>query len=81
MGKWEDVIKLLEYLVANCKPESRVYFLLGKTYQRLGKIKEAICMMTMAQDYMEHKSSSIIKDAVEKLFKEDESSLEDELIL
>ncbi|KAJ3358344.1 hypothetical protein HDU91_005249 [Kappamyces sp. JEL0680] len=68
MQQYRMVIQILENEVRNSKPESSVYFLLGKTYAMTGEIQQAIMAMTLAQDYLEHKSSSIIKDAIEKLF-------------
>ena len=66
------VIQILEKEVQNSKPESSVYFLLGKAYALSGDIQQAVMAMTLAQDFLEHKSSSIIKDAIEKLFAKDD---------
>ena len=68
MEMYEDVVEVLGNEVRNAKPESSVYFLLGKAFAKLGQTQDAIMAMTHAQDYVEHKSSSIIKDAIEKLF-------------
>jgi predicted Zn-dependent protease len=64
MKEYRMVIQILENEVQNSKPESSVYFLLGKTYAIVGEVEQAITAMTLAQDYLEHKSSSIIKDAI-----------------
>jgi hypothetical protein len=83
MEQYRLVIQILESEIRNSKPESSVYFLLGKTYAMVGENQQAIMAMTLAQDYMEHKSSSIIKDAIgkreslltsEKLFAKTEES-------
>lgn len=75
MEEYQLVQEILEREIQTSKAESSVYFLLGKTYAKLGKTKDAIIAMTFAQDYSEHKSSNIIKDEIEKLF-----SSEDEVI-
>jgi predicted Zn-dependent protease len=71
MGEYNTVIEILEKEIQNSKPESSVYFLLGKAYARSGNTQQAVMAMTLAQDFLEHKSSSIIKDAIEKLFLKD----------
>jgi anaphase-promoting complex subunit 3 len=61
---YQEVRVILENLIKIGKPESKIYFLYGKTLAKLGLVQEAIVAMTLAQDYLEHKSSSIIKDAI-----------------
>lgn len=67
MGKYNEVQKILEYEISNTKPDTQVLFLLGRTFAKLGAKQNAIKYMTLAQDYQEHKSSSIIKDSIGKL--------------
>ncbi|KAJ3258732.1 hypothetical protein HK103_003326 [Boothiomyces macroporosus] len=67
MGKYNEVQKILEYEISNTKPDTQVLFLLGRTFAKLGAKQSAIKYMTLAQDYQEHKSSSIIKDSIGKL--------------
>lgn len=69
MGEYRIVVQILEQEMQSSTPESSVYFLLGKAHAMLGDTRKAILAMTLAQDFLEHKSSSIIKDAIEKLFK------------
>lgn len=48
--------------------ETRIFFLLGKTYSRLGRRKEALEMLTLARDYLDHKKDGVVRDEVERLF-------------
>jgi predicted Zn-dependent protease len=64
MEEYELCKQILEEEVQVSKPDSSMYFLLGKTYGKLGMNKEAISALTLAQDYKEHKSCSLIKDAI-----------------
>ncbi|KAJ3322202.1 anaphase-promoting complex subunit cdc27 [Boothiomyces sp. JEL0866] len=80
MQRYEDVQKLLQNEILNTKPDTQVLFLLGRTFAKLGLKQNAIKYMTLAQDYQEHKSSSIIKDSIgicylklEKLFSKEEN--------
>jgi anaphase-promoting complex subunit 3 len=68
MEEYEECKDILENEIASCKPESGMYFLLGKTYAKLGMNREAVVAMTMAQDYMEHKSCTMIKDAIGMIY-------------
>ena len=68
MKRYRECIEILTAEVSNSRPESSVYFLLGKSWACLGEGGKAIEMMTMAQDYSAQKSSSLIKDAIEKLY-------------
>jgi anaphase-promoting complex subunit 3 len=64
MGEYEQVKEILELEVSSSTPDSGMYFLLGKTYSKLDMNQEAILAMTFAQDYMEHKSCIMIKEAI-----------------
>jgi predicted Zn-dependent protease len=64
MEEYELCRQILEEEVQESRPESGMYFLLGKTYGKLGMNREAISALTLAQDYTEHKSCSMIKDAI-----------------
>ena len=64
MEAYEEVVKLMSNEASNSKTQSNVYFLLGKALAKIGKRQEAIKAMTLAQDYLQHKSSSIIKDFI-----------------
>jgi hypothetical protein len=64
MQEYQECKEILESEITSSKPESGMYFLLGKTYSKLGMNREAVVAMTMAQDYREHKNCTMIKDAI-----------------
>ncbi|KAJ3272162.1 hypothetical protein HDV01_005927 [Terramyces sp. JEL0728] len=66
MGEYDAVKMILEKEIANTKPDSQVLFMLGRVFAKLGSKQDAIKYMTLAQDFQEHKSSSIIKDSIGK---------------
>ena len=68
MEEYQEVIDLMNQEIANSKPQSNVYFLLGKALAKVGRKQDAIQAMTFAQDFLQHKSSSIIKDFIGKRF-------------
>ncbi|KAI8910285.1 hypothetical protein EDD86DRAFT_205012 [Gorgonomyces haynaldii] len=67
LSKHLDAIKILEKLIQFSKPNSQVYFLLGKCYAATGRVKDACLSYTLAQDFKDHKSISRIRDALDKL--------------
>lgn len=64
MEQYDLVVDILKEEVQNARSESSVYFLLGKAHAKLGNTQDAVMAMTLAQDTIEHKSSSIIKEAI-----------------
>ena len=66
MKRYEEVIEVMLKETQNSKPQCNVYFLLGKAFAKIGKKQDAIKAMTFAQDFLQHKSSSIIKDFIGK---------------
>ncbi|KAJ2997373.1 hypothetical protein HDV02_005570 [Globomyces sp. JEL0801] len=76
MDEYETVIEILENELKVGKPETSIYFILGKTYAKVGRDHDAITALTLAQDYQEHKPSSLIKDALESLFLDEEDPMD-----
>ncbi|KAI9193741.1 uncharacterized protein BJ171DRAFT_524381 [Polychytrium aggregatum] len=73
-GKYSEALAELEESVRNVPNECNTRFLMGKIYKKLGEPRKALMSFTSAQTYGNSKSSSIIKDAIERVKMDDELS-------